>query len=807
MKHILKSKITKRISIILMLIIAIVNVSLATPLANKAYADENQPESKRSGLFGLGVTYYYTTSSGHEVDFVEDQSRQYYDDSSAAGGGVFYGFKLDESSAYYEEAKKELEEKGLPLTLNYTGHYEYTYTPSQNTVAQKAGTQTDGTEKPGENSNDNSDQLDGIAGIILFPAKLIPLIFGRIIDGILGLFAGNGNAITLGDIIFNKVEIIKIDFFNFNSNSQAANSIRTSVATWYYAFRNIASVILLVILLYTGIRMAISTVSKDKAKYSEMLVNWVVSIALLYVLQYLIQAIIFINNQLVDIFAKSYSSVDLSDPMNLMFNTALKSIGFTEEMGASICYALLLGMTFVFLLSYIKRMVTIAFLIVISPLVTITYSVDKMNDGKSQALNIWFKEFSYNILIQPFHCITYLFLTQTGLTILQNEKSISAIIISTMMVYFMYESEKIIKHIFHFKSNTMSDTVKHATLVASAMGTFDNLGITRGNKYSSIEEPKDDNQASNANNAQARPIPNTSYRSQYIYEGNTENSGNQNQSYQGNATTNNNRTASRNRNRASATGTSNSISGTNSNGQKGNSRIGKTISRVTGNQVLAKYYLINKTIGNSILRGGISLATGNLTTAMASVTNEIAKGVNEGKENAAIGKQNTLQESYNKLRDEKEQELIETRVSEEMAKQNTEKLTKEEIKREKEKIRQQIMRDEGKGIQKKSHDYMQERTMALSNGAMPKNADEKKLAKDINRLRMAYANQGMDEDKVDKQISKDLKNIEAEKYKYGNIVQKNATGIKDDTIDAVKTAVRPIVHHYYRRKRRKENNY
>ena len=166
-----------------------------------------------------------------------------------------------------------------------------------------------------------------------------------------------------------------------------------------------------------------------------------------------------------------------------------------------------------------------------------------------------------------------------------------------------------------------------------------------------------------------------------------------------------------------------------------------------------------------------------------------------------------MQESYNKLRDEKEQELIETRVSEEMAKQNTEKLTKEEIKREKEKIRQQIMRDEGKGIQKKSHDYMQERTMALSNGAMPKNADEKKLAKDINRLRMAYANQGMDEDKVDKQISKDLKNIEAEKYKYGNIVQKNATGIKDDTIDAVKTAVRPIVHHYYRRKRRKENNY
>lgn len=692
MKHILKSKVTKRILIILILIIAIVNVSLFTPFANKSYAE--------------------TTVS---------------------------------------------------------------------------------------------DTIDGVAGIILYPAKLIPLILGRLIDLILALFSGSGGNITLGDIIFNNVEITKIDFFNFNSSSEAVNSIRKSVATWYYAFRNIASIILIVILLYTGIRMAMSTVSKDKAKYNEMLVNWIISIALLYVLHFLIQVIILINNQLVGIFAKSYSSVDLSDPMNLMFNNALKSTGFTEEMGASLCYVLLLGMTFVFLLSYIKRMVTIAFLIVISPLVTITYSVDKMRDGKSQALNIWFKEITYNILIQPFHCITYLFLTETGMTILQNEKSISAIIISTMMVYFMYESEKIIKHIFHFKSNTMSDTVKHSTLVASAMGTFDNLGIRKGNKYSSIEEPKDEEQESNVSK-QARPIPNTSNLSKYIYAGNDIGGGNSRSSernYQGSPVNGNDKNAKESGRNASDgfDYTSNKTNRRPSRKQKGNAKVGKTLSKIAGNQVLAKYYLVNKTLGNSILRGGLSLATGNLSTAMTGVTNEIANGVIKGKENVAIGRQHILQENYNDIREEKEQELIETRVSEEIAKQNTENLTAEEIEREKNRIRKRIIRDEGKDIQNKSHKYMQERVQLLSDGAVPQNDKERKLYKSINRLRMAYANKGMDEEKIDKQLSKDFKSIDTGKYKYGNIIQQNAVNIKDETTDRIQTSVKPIVHHYKRNKK------
>ena len=39
-----------------------------------------------------------------------------------------------------------------------------------------------------------------------------------------------------------------------------------------------------------------------------------------------------------------------------------------------------------------------AFLTIIAPLVALTYPIDKINDGKAQAFNMWFKEYIFNLL-------------------------------------------------------------------------------------------------------------------------------------------------------------------------------------------------------------------------------------------------------------------------------------------------------------------------------------------------------------------------------------------------------------------------
>ena len=230
--------------------------------------------------------------------------------------------------------------------------------------------------------------IDGVAGLILYPLKMVPLVIGKVLSWIGSMFvdgsAGVSKTLTLSDILFNEIELTKIDFFNFNSTNNTVKEIRKNVAIWYYGIRNIAAIVLLCILIYVGIRMALSTMAESKAKYKQMLIDWLVGLALLFVLHFIIIFIISINNGLIEIL-----KTPLKDGGGAISDTIMDelwsngwSIGFTEGVGSAICYMLLVGMTFVFLMSYIKRMITIAFLIVIAPLVTVTYSIDKMGDRK-----------------------------------------------------------------------------------------------------------------------------------------------------------------------------------------------------------------------------------------------------------------------------------------------------------------------------------------------------------------------------------------------------------------------------------------
>ena len=308
--------------------------------------------------------------------------------------------------------------------------------------------------------------LDGLAGILVLPVKIMPLIVGKVLTWIMNAVVGEGltGTLSVADILFNNVTLTGINFFELNSGDSTVDQIRKSVSIWYYSVRNLAAILLIVIIVYVGIRMALSTIAEDKAKYKQMLIDWITGLALLFVLHYLMVAIVNINNILVDVLKSTItgSNGQISDTiMDQLFSDAL-GIGFTQGLGSALCYVLLVGVTFLFLISYVKRMITIAFLIVIAPLVTVTYSIDKMGDSKSQALNTWLKEFSYNILIQPFQCVTYLALGQTAITVLQNGYSLKAIIIAIAMLIFVLTSEKIIKHIFHFESQSMSDTLAAA---------------------------------------------------------------------------------------------------------------------------------------------------------------------------------------------------------------------------------------------------------------------------------------------------------------------------------------------------------
>lgn len=114
-------------------------------------------------------------------------------------------------------------------------------------------------------------------------------------------------------------------------------------------------------------------------------------------------------------------------------------------MGYAILYLLLVIETMMFLFTYLKRVFKLAFYTMIAPLIAFMYPIDKLGDGKAQAFNTWFKEYMYNVLIQPLHLLLYTVFIYSAME-LMNESVIYAI----GAYAYMIAAEKFFKKIFGF---------------------------------------------------------------------------------------------------------------------------------------------------------------------------------------------------------------------------------------------------------------------------------------------------------------------------------------------------------------------
>ena len=274
--------------------------------------------------------------------------------------------------------------------------------------------------------------------------------------------------------------------------------MRLTISGWYYVMRTIAAAILLCILIYVGIRMALSTIAEDKAKYKKMLFDWVVSLALIFVLHYIAIFIIYGNNAIVNVLktlmegmkkVSDAGGVAIEDKMTeLIINIGMQGIigvGI-PSMAAVLVFVFIIFQTIAFLIAYLNRMIKIGFLIMISPLISITYSIDKMGDGKAQALGNWLKEFVFTVLIQPFHCAIYMCLISTALDILVknagagvDEETLAAAIIAILCIKFTKDAEKIVKKIFAFKSDDSKTSIAGGLAIsAMALNNAKGLGKT-----------------------------------------------------------------------------------------------------------------------------------------------------------------------------------------------------------------------------------------------------------------------------------------------------------------------------------------
>lgn len=338
-----------------------------------------------------------------------------------------------------------------------------------------------------------TSSLDGLVGIFTIFERVKIVILGGVfqyLGTLVGESAGttyNANALTIitpEDILFNKLAITDINFFNISSFGTGSNQkslssnnpiklLKQNIANWYMTLRTTALIILSAILIYIGIRMVISTSAENKSNYKKMFMNWVVSLAMVFLLHYLIILVINVNNALVEIIYSSTGSMNASNSSwfgNYMTRLIAGSFYLPSAVyswSSAIVYLCIVALTFVFLIMYIKRMIVIAFLILISPLITITYSIDKVGDGQAQAFSNWLKEFMQNVLIQPFHCLIYVAFVSITMNLLKTTNSLASAVLTILTMFFILQSESIIKKIF----NITADTTGNSAATAAILGT------------------------------------------------------------------------------------------------------------------------------------------------------------------------------------------------------------------------------------------------------------------------------------------------------------------------------------------------
>ena len=127
-----------------------------------------------------------------------------------------------------------------------------------------------------------------VAILVALPFAIIHTLISIITSTDMGGF----QFYTIEATVFNEIKLLDANYVIEDNGSPTSKAIKTSVLTWYYTVRVLAVAISLLVLIYIGIRMALSTIADEKAKYKKMLTDWLFSFAVLFLLHYFITIVL-----------------------------------------------------------------------------------------------------------------------------------------------------------------------------------------------------------------------------------------------------------------------------------------------------------------------------------------------------------------------------------------------------------------------------------------------------------------------------------------------------------------------------------
>lgn len=324
--------------------------------------------------------------------------------------------------------------------------------------------------------------------------------------GIIGLATGGadgGEPLTIESLFFNHYSKTRLTIFKGmygGDNDYLTDDYRDTINNFYKFFTSLAVIFYMMILVYIGIRVLLNAGTDKNAKYKEFILYWVIGIAILFLFPYVMKYTITLN----DAFVK-FIDTNKSNILNL--GDSIDQIGFSEEADTgltdlnktletihskfmngtdyisvmyqmahtkgwllyALCFVIMIKQLLGLIIVYFKRLLMTIFLIVIFPLVTVSYAIDKLGDGKSQAFNNWCKEFMLNVFMQSFHAIVYVI----GMAMIFQLGSIGDNwLIYMMLISFISKGDELLRNIFNMKGSgaQTTDTGRSAAMQVVGAG-------------------------------------------------------------------------------------------------------------------------------------------------------------------------------------------------------------------------------------------------------------------------------------------------------------------------------------------------
>lgn len=305
-----------------------------------------------------------------------------------------------------------------------------------------------------ETIKNNESSGDSSFILVAKALSVIPLIINKMLALVafndqttMNVDGKSKSVFTIEGLLTNQYPIFNIDLFSETPNgpnSKFSNDIKQSAAVWYVSIRNIALVGMVISLIYVAIRMAIATVAEEKAKYKKMLTSWFIGLVLIFVIHYIIIIMLRLSSEFID-FIKTAIETDTStsgmekDILGNLWNTLNKTDG-AQKIYIVILYMVLTYYELKFFIMYMFRVFKVFILTIIAPIISLTYPIDTIGDGRAQAFNHWLRMIMMEIFVQPIQLVIYIIFVYSA-----SEIAKTVPIIGIIFIIALDNGEKIIR--------------------------------------------------------------------------------------------------------------------------------------------------------------------------------------------------------------------------------------------------------------------------------------------------------------------------------------------------------------------------